>query len=218
MLIYYLDGKEITQLAIPSDMVGTSVRTISIVGGADTMKDASNIKTQFEIGLEGELEQDLVIDDIQRFSGNFGWLMWVGGAVLIGSIGLVFVIGYMVYKNFRIGVVGASMLMLELTYIFGVAAVSQSSMATGWVIDASSLIGICVFSVISVVQTFILSEKSIKRRFIKRYSHFIVSLIVIGFLMLFTPLSWFGLALIIGLLISTSLTKPLYVEFLIGLR
>lgn len=218
MLIYYLDGKEITQLAIPSDMVGASIRTISIVGGANTMKEASNIKTLFEIGLEGELEQNLVIGNIERFSGDFGWLVWVCGAILIGSIGLVFVMGLTIYKNFKIGVVGASMLALELTYIFGIAAISQSSMATGWVIDASSLIGICGFCVVSVVQTFILSEKSIKRRFIKRYNHFVVSLIVIGFLMLFTPLSWFGLALIVGLLISTSLTKPAYVDFLTGLR
>jgi len=218
MLVYYLDGEEITRLSIPSDMTGTPIETISIVGGESTMKEAVNKKMLIEIALEGEIEKNLAVENIERFSGSMVWMIWVGATVLISSLVGMFLIGLIRYKNLKLGTVGASIMGLEIIYIFGVASISQSLLAYGWIMDATSLIGVCVFSIISVAQMILLSERFLKRRIVKRYTHFLILVIFIGFLILFTPLHRMGLALIVGSLFGAFLTKPVYIDFLSGLR
>lgn len=218
MLAYYLDGEEITRLSIPSDMAATPIETISIVGGESTMKEAVDKKMLIEIALEGKIENQLVVENIERFSGTMGWMIWVGEAVLISCLVVTFVIGAIRYKNLKVGAIGALVLGLEIIYIFGIAAISQTLLAPGWVIDAISLVGICAFSIISVVQMVLLSERFLKRRIVKRYTHFLILVIFVGFLILFTPLNRMGLALVIGSLFGALLTKPVYIDFLSGFR
>ncbi len=218
MLVYYLDSEEITRLSIPSDMVGTPIKTISIVGGESTMKEAVNKKISFEIALEGELEKNLSIESIDYFSGDLGWMILGGGAVVISIIIVTFALGAIRYKNLKVGVFGSIILFLEIVYIFGVASISQSVLTSGWIIDAASLFGACTFTIISMTQIILLSEKALRQRILKRYNQFVFLVFIVGFLLLFTPLNRFGLVLIVGGLIGTFLTKPVYIDFLSGFR
>jgi len=212
MLVYYLDGEEITRLSIPSDMAGTPIETISIVGGESTMKEAINKKLLIEIALEGEIKSPLAVKNIERFSGSLTWMVWVGGTVLISIVAVMFLMGLIRYKNLKVGSAGLIILGLEIIYIFGVASISQSFLASGWIVDANSLIGVCVFSIVSASQMILLSERFLKRRIVKRYTHFLVLVFLAGFLILFTPLNRMGLALIVGTLFGAFLTKPVYID------
>lgn len=218
MLVYYLDSEEITRLSIPSDMADTPIKTISIIGGESTMKEAVNKKMLFEIALEGEIEKSLSIESIEYFSGDLGWMIWGGGAVLISTIIVIFTLGVIRYKNLKVGAFGSIILFLEIVYIFGVASISQSVLTSGWIIDATSLFGACTFTIISMTQIILLSEKSLRQRILKRYNQFVFLVFIVGFLFLFTPLNRFGLVLIVGGLIGTFLTKPAYIDFLSEFR
>jgi len=182
------------------------------------MREAVDKKMLIEIGLDGYIEKDLYVENIEPFPGAFGWLIWVGAVVLIGSVVAMFAIGSIHYKNLRIGSVASLLLGLEITYIFGFASFLQSVMSSGWMIDAVSLIGICVFSIISAVQMIILTEKIVKRRIVKNYGRFVMVVFVVGFIALFTQLNRVGIVLILGSIIGSVLTKPVYVDFLADFR
>lgn len=218
MLVYYLDGEEVSRLSIPADMAGTPIKTISIVGSENTMREAIDKKMLIEIGLDGYIEKDLYVENIEPFPGAFGWLIWVGAVVLIGSVAAMFAVGLIRYKSLRIGAVGSLLLGLEITYILGFVSFLQSVMSSGWVMDAGSLIGLCVFSIISAVQMIILTEKIVKMRVVKNYSRFVVVVFVVGFIALFTQLNRVGLVLVLGSMIGSILTKPAYIDFLADFR
>jgi hypothetical protein len=182
------------------------------------MRDAVDKKMLIEIGLNGYIENDLYVENIEPFPGAFGWLVWVGAIVLIGSVVAIFAVGLIRYKNLRMGAVGSLLLGLEITYIFGFASFLQSAMSSGWMIDAGSLIGVCIFSIISAVQMIILTEKIVKRRVVKNYSRFVMVVFVVGFIALFTQLNRVGIVLILGGMIGSILTKPTYVDFLADFR
>lgn len=213
VLIYRLDDEEISKLSIPSSMAGTPIRAISIIGGGNNMEEAVNKKTLVEIALEGKFGKKIFIKSVESFPGELSWTILLGEFVLGIGILSVFLIGLIRYKNLKIGVVGASVLIVEIVYILGVISISQS-LAPGWVLDFSSLFGLCIFLILSMVQIILLSEKALRARILKRYNYFVYFVFVFGFLMLFTPLSRMGLALIVGWLISTALTKPAYTDFL----
>jgi Zn-dependent membrane protease YugP len=84
--------------------------------------------------------------------------------------------------------------------------------------DAASLVGICIFLVISTTQIVLLSEKFLKGMAFKRYNYFVFATFVFGFIILFTPLSRIGVALIAGGLIGSLITKPVYTDFLSNFR
>jgi len=218
VLVYYLDSEEITRLSIPSDMSDTPIKTISILGGEPTMGEAVNKKMLFEIALEGEIEKDMSVENIEYFSGGFGWVLWSGMIVVTGVIIVMFVLAVIRYKNIKVAVFCSGVLLLEIVYMFGVASISQSALTSGWVIDATSLFGICTFAIISMAQIILLSDKALRQRILKRYNQFVFSVFIVGFLLLFTPLNRFGLVLIVGGLIGALLTKPVYVDFLSEFR
>ncbi len=213
LLVYYLDGEEISRLSIPSDLSGEPIGSISIVGGELSFNSATDKKTRVEIALKGVLEEDIFIESVKTFSGEYNWVLLFTIFVVCGTIVALYVSGFVLYKNLKIPTMGSLMLVLEIILIFGLAAASQSILQSGWIMDWFSLIGVCAFSIIRFFQIILLSERHLKRRVLKRYRKVISVVYISSFVLLFTSLRGFGLSLSTGF-VATFLTTPIYLEFI----
>jgi hypothetical protein len=212
MLIYYLDGNEVTRLTIPLDMAGSKIETISIVGGTNSLEDAIRKKLLFDMALDGEIKEDILVEHVEHFKGEHEYMLMVFGVGISSLlvVGTVILMAY--YRQLKIASMGLFKVGLEVFYIFGVVAISQAVLSSGIVIDSMLLVSILVFSVITLIQTLMLSEKLLKGKIMKFYKKSTTVVFAVGFALLFTPLTKLGVVLILGEIISVLLTKPLYIS------
>jgi len=109
----------------------------------------------------------------------------------------------------------SSLLFLSTVFtVFGIAAMSQSLFAPGWILDGPSIFGIFALCVWMLIHFILTSEKSLKRRDSKIKKYLDIVLISAGFVLLFTQFIGFGMAMVVGGILIFLIAAPLYKKIL----
>jgi len=213
LLVYSVDGTEVSKLSIPSSLAGSPIETMSITGGYSSLADAMYNKRMFDMALEGKIESAMVAMEVGMFDGAAGWAIPAAELFFAGCVLFLFVGTLAVYKKASLSVFAAAVPVIEAVLLVGVVEISQSLTTRGWIVDSATLAGGCAFMAASVLQTFLLTEKAVKSRLSRMYARLPIVVISAGVVLSFTPLNRFGLALAFGGIIGYAIVKPLYEEF-----
>jgi len=217
-LIFTLDDVEVSRMGIPVGSETTALSTISIVDEGINFRDALEKKVMIQSGVEGLLETELSIDSVENFSGRFNWVTSATFFVILVGLFALVARGAALKMNRNIPVVSGAFYLLIVFYLFGVARFSQVLLTSGWVIDRFSLFGISAFSIIVAFEMIMILERHLKnRRFSKKYNRIIYAIYAVGFVSMFTNFSGFGIALIVGLIISY-VVRPMYKDYISRFR
>ena len=213
LLLYYMDDVELSKLSIPSSILSSPVKAMSMTGGERTMDNAVYKKKLLDAALEGKIASALDAKDAAAFEGKMSWMLPFAELFLAGCVSALFIAVAALYRNIRLALFAAVVPILEIIFILAVAEMSQSLSARGWVVDSATIAGICAFAAFSVLQTVMLTEKAAKSRFSKLYTRLALAFVAVGIAVSFTPLNRFGLALAFGGLLGYAIVKPFYEEF-----
>jgi len=212
LLLYYVDDAELSKLSIPSSILSSPVKAISMTGGERTMDNAVYKKKLLDVALEGKIASALDAKDAAAFEGKMSWMLPFAELFLAGCASALFIAVAALYRNIRLALFAAVVPILEIIFILAVAEMSQSLSARGWVVDSATIAGICAFAAFSVLQTVMLTEKAARSRFSKLYTRLTLAFVAVGIAVSFTPLNRFGLALMFGGLLGYAIVKPFYEE------
>jgi len=222
MLVFSIDNKELSRLTIPINLVGENITSLSIVGRGEKIDSVNSDKALVEMALDGgRIEDAISIFKIEKFEGEFEWLVFYAMLSILALVGVFFAIAIVVLKNVKIvtrlkvGIYGVLFLLVEVVCLFGGAALSQTVFSPGWILDIPSITGILLMLSISSAQMLYLTRKSSqKNKTGKIYNYLVLALVLAGFVLMFTQLSGAGIALVSGLLFGILITKPLYKKIL----
>lgn len=212
LLLYYVDDVELSKLSIPSSILSSPVKAMSMTGGERTMDNAVYKKKLLDVALEGKIASALDAKDAAAFEGKMSWMLSFAELFLAGCASALFIAVAALYRNVRLALFAAVVPILEIIFILAVAEMSQSLSARGWVVDSATIAGICAFAAFSVLQTVMLTEKAARSRFSKLYTRLALAFIAAGVAVSFTPLNRFGLALAFGGILGYAIVKPFYEE------
>lgn len=220
-LIYYLDSEEINRLNIPFEMAGTEINNIAVVGFG-SREEVENQKSEIQAILESDRLAELEIIGKEKFEPKLRntvlELSLLTALVIIASTTVLIHRRYKNKKVFFIPLLTG----IEVFCIIGIAALTQSFFAPGWILDLFSVVGLIVFSFVSFSLLIIKTEEKLKQKqiFLWRKHRRILSLssfsyllvFLIAFVLLFTSIKGIGFSLITGLFMGL-ITKPIYGEF-----
>lgn len=216
-LLYYLDGKLISELPLPIQMAGSRIENIVILGYSsktEAIEKINSIKLALQTGMLPELE----IERIEKFEAKFKNTR----EMIFLGIGAFFLLNFSAsFKKYgKKGFWLACFLVSEGLIILGLASLSQIFLKPGWIFDFYSILGFFVFLVLSSLNYFLISEEVLKNKKFEIMIKFkkieaknlikILSLIF-SFLILFTTIKGFGLSLLAGIILSF-LTNSIYKE------
>lgn len=213
IIVYSVDGAELSKLSIPSGMVSSPIETMYITGGYSSLDDAMYNKKVFDMSLGGKLESTLAVGEVGVFEGALAWAVPAAGVFFAGCVLFLFASTLLAYKKTSLSTFAAAAPVIEVILLVGVVEVSQSLTTHGWIVDSSTLAGGCVFVAASVLQTLLLTEKAVKSRLSRMYARLSIVVISAGVVISFTSLNRFGLALAFGGIIGYAIVKPLYEEY-----
>ncbi|MFH7882322.1 MAG: hypothetical protein QW140_01210, partial [Candidatus Aenigmatarchaeota archaeon] len=216
-LLYYLDGKLISELPLPVQMAGSRIENIAILGYSsktEAIEKINSIKLALQTGMLPELEIER-IEKIEAKLKNAKEMIFLGiGAFFLLNLSISF------KKYGKKGFWLACFLVCEGLIILGLASLSQIFLKPGWIFDFYSILGFFVFLALSSLSYFLISEEVLKNKKFEIKISFkkieatnlikILSLIF-SFLILFTPMKGFGLSLLSGMILSF-LTNSIYKE------
>ena len=197
MLLFYIDGTEISELRIPLDLAGESIKTISIVGFGKTVNEVVAKKTSVELAIAGELPVEFKIEKITPTSPNYFLIWLISGVVIILSTIVI-----LLKLDKRLKIIIITIILLQCIYIFGIFSIIQKFVL--WRIDSYTLFSVCIVLIINTFGMVNLRKGRIKLSTITFIS---------GFVLLFTQFIGFGVTLIIGVLLDCLITKPFYKSF-----
>jgi hypothetical protein len=216
--VYYVDSEEISRLSIPADILQTPIEVISIIGNGRSLDAALRRRQLVEMSLEGAVASELSAGIGVAFAGDYEFVLEYSLYAIAAAAALLFFTTFALYRNPKISAMAVWTFGLELFYIVGVIALSQSATRGGWVVDSLTMVGIAVFSVASSVQAIMATEKLLHARFAKAYKYLSLLLIAAGLVLSFSVVNRFGLALAIGGAVAFFLTKPYYEEFAVKFK
>ncbi len=220
-LLYYLDGKLISELPLPVQMAGSRIENIVILGYGPKIEASEKINS-IKLALEtGELPSlEYKTEKIEGKIENIKEKIFLG----IAGISLIsFLISFKKYG--KKGIWLPAFLFSEGIIVLGIASISQLTLKPGWIFDLYSIFGLFSFLCLSLLNYFLISEKILKnKKFeliikfkkIGEASNLIkIFAIIISFPILFLPFKGFGLAILAGMVL-TFLTNSLYAEKIKG--
>jgi len=217
LLVFYIDGEEINRLSIPVNMAGQNVKSLSIIGAALDANEATIKKKSIEMAMVGSIDHTISMGEIVEYKAGGVWLLYVlVGCVCFLSI-VLFIISYALYKghkNLKVSSWSVFTLLSVVFPVFGIASMSQSIFAPGWILDSVSILGIISLVVWEFFWIILITEKTLKRRDIKIKKHLNIILLVSSFILLFTKFSGFGIAMISGVILNFLVAGPLYRKIL----
>jgi hypothetical protein len=159
-----------------------------------------------EVALVGQLPTNFNIEESGTTEPTNGWLLWSVPLVVI-TLSLLSFVSFR--KNSKAGMTIAAMVVLESIYLFGIFALIQQF--TSWVIDSYSLIGVCAFLTINLLDVSIIARGSRRSGLVRKL--WMVAFLV-GFATLFTPFRGLGISITFGVLVDRILTRPFFKSFL----
>lgn len=213
VLIYSVDGEELSRLSIPTNILDYPVKDLSITGGERDMGNAVYKKELFSMALYGRISSPMETSDAGAFGGAMGWAAQGTELFVVAFMIALFVVVFVMHRNFGLAAFAMAVPAIEIFMVLAVAQMSQSLAEQGWIIDFMTLAGICVLAALSSAQTAVLTEKAVKSRFSKFYAGMSAAAIAVGMVLSFTQFNRFGLAIAFGGILGYAVVKPFYEEF-----
>jgi len=212
---FYFDGKLLSQLSIPSDIIDKEIRVLSVIGSADSRNEANNDLSKIHASITGgTLPERLKIEYSERVEAGSRdklVLMLFGGLTM-----LIFILAmvYLLSKSIKTGLVFDILILMELVSMFGLVIINQTYLGVGWLVDYMTLWGLLVLMLVISIEMFInvgYSVKSDKYRSVFNKTRYMSVLIMIfGVCLFFTGLKNLGLVLFFGELLHALLVKSIY--------
>ncbi len=202
LLVYYLDGESVSALTIPQNIAGARIDTISVIGEKDSLDEAVRMTNLLKMSLNGNVGKTLFIESVDRVDGEIFYTIVLGCFSVLAIVAS----GVFLYikQRSKMGALSASLaVFLEIFLTVGLLS------SFGMQIDSQSVFALCSMCVISVIQTVLVSERTLNGRFAKAHSKFTMIIIAAGFVLLFTPFTKSGVIILVWEIISCLLTKPM---------
>jgi preprotein translocase subunit SecD len=227
LLAFTLDGNLVNVLNIPSEMAGTEIKTISVIGFEKNAKTAQNIKSKISVALEsGKLPVELKMVGSEPFKGSLSYLLDVAPLVFIVIGAAAFVLNYLRHKKLKFGFIKMIFIFSLLIVVLGLIGIIQKSSETVlWLVDLPTMVGLIFLGIFALVDVFVLTESVLKNRDMKiKYKQnnimsvqlvFRLVVLITAFVSLFSVFRGFGLTIILGVFIEVLLINPLYKNFLV---
>lgn len=213
ILVYSVDGAELSRLSIPSSILDSQVTALSMTGGEKTLDNALYKKKLLDMSLAGMIAGRAEASGAGAFEGDLGWTVAASELFVAGCMAALLAAVLVLHRNVKLSLFAMMVPALEIFLIVSVAEMSQALAEKGWVIDSLTLAGMCAFAALSALQTVLLTEKVLKPRFSKHYTWLSAAVIAVGAALSFTPLNRLGLALAFGGVLGYAVVKPFYEEY-----
>ncbi|MEM5844326.1 MAG: hypothetical protein QXX07_00885 [Candidatus Aenigmatarchaeota archaeon] len=220
-LIYYLDGKEVSNLAIPFSMVGRKIESISILGFRESEEAASLEKNKIEASLKtDELEKMELIKTVE-LEAKYPMLLNYFFLVSILEAAIFSLISFTRYKQGKFLISLFLLSLLQIFLIFGVIAISQSLVPNSWLINSSTLFGSLTAETLTLIQFMFILEKRVRKKIISlefklkkiiSLSNLLNILTIFSSLVLIFVFKNFGLSMLTGFFFSFLFLVPLLDE------
>jgi hypothetical protein len=221
-LVFYLDGKILSSLIIPAEFTKQEIKQLTIVGFSPNLKEATETKQKVLAALEGgEMPTNVKIVSIDYYKPtmqNVSIMLIVISLLFFLSSTLIF--SHFRYKNLKIGFVAVGLILSCVFVTFGIITFLQKILPA-WVINFQTLLGLTSLLFVCMLYSFMSAENKLRKNvpviFLFRKSINLVHLIdyliaTIIVVLLFTPLRFFAITLLIGFLFYKILGAPLYEE------
>jgi len=219
-LIYYLDGGKVSELNRPfgMEMAGMEINSINVIGfGSEN--EVINKKLEIQAILKSGTLVEMEIIGKEKFEPTLRntvlELSLLTALVITASTTILI---HRRYKNKKVFFIPL-LIGIEVFCVVGIAALTQSVSGVGWVLNFLSIIGLVIFSFVSLSLLIIKTEEKIKqkqlflwykhRRIAGLSTFFYFSVFLTAFVLLFTPIKEIGFSIITGLFIGF-ITKPIY--------
>jgi hypothetical protein len=221
-LIYYLDKKEMSNLAIPFSMVGRKITSISILGFRENEKAATLDKNKIEASIKTEELEPLNLIKTEELKPTYEMFWFYSTATLIFLEIFFTTLTFLRYKKGKLSAFLLIFSLLQVFLIFGSIAISQYFVENSWLINLNTILGILVIVSLTSFQLILVLEKRIKKKeislsyrlkkIISIHTLFNIIVPILSFILLFTQLKTFGLSLFFGFLFSFIFLTPIYDE------
>ncbi|MCX6820553.1 MAG: hypothetical protein NT016_01205 [Candidatus Aenigmarchaeota archaeon] len=222
VLVYSIDGSELSRLSIPSSILNSPLTSLSITGNDRALDNAVYKKKLVDMALNGVIESGVQARLVGAFEGEFSWVTPAAVAFIGICIVAIFIETFIRDKRPKLSLLAMAVPLFEIVMIIAVAELSQSLADQGWVVDGLTLAGVAVSVSLSAVETALLTEKSLysssSSRFSRAYMWLSIAAIVAGTVISFTLLNRFGLAIAVGGVLGYVVVKPFYEEYALQFR
>ena len=221
-LIYYLDKKEMSNLAIPFSMVGRKITSISILGFRENEKAATLDKNKLEASIRTENLEPVKLIKTEELKPTYE-MFGVYSILAFASLEILFAsLTFLRYKKSKLSALLSILLLVQTFLIFGTVAISQYFIENSWLINVSTIFGILAIASLTAFQFVLVLEKRVKKKelslsyklkkiiSISTLLNIIVA--ILAFTLLFTQLKTFGLSSLFGFLFGFLLLVPIYDE------
>ncbi|MEM5883092.1 MAG: hypothetical protein QXQ77_02530 [Candidatus Aenigmatarchaeota archaeon] len=220
-LLYYLDGKEMSNLAIPFSLVGRKISSISIFGLRESEEAATLDKNRIEASLKTEDLEPLQLIKTEDLEATYPMLTTYFFAALITIEILFSLFVFLRYRKKELLFYSLTLSLIQAFLIFGINAIAQNLVPNSWLINSSTLLGILTITIFTLFQFVLVLEKRVKKRELSLsfklkkligLSNFLNILIVISSFILLFVFKTFGLSLLTGFVFGFLILVPLFEE------
>lgn len=224
-LTYYLDENQISKLNIPFEMSLRELTNIAVVGFGKNQSSVSDEQNIVQAVLQSGSLPELNLVGTENYVPKFKEIaieisLISALVIIVLSIGLTF----FRYRKFKLSIYPIAIIFSEILSITGAIALTQHFFAYGWLINLQTIFGMIVFSIISYVMLFFITEYRIKKKelnlqykckkIISLKTLLTIVILAISLPLIFTAWKGFGLVLFSGLVLGFLITKPFYEEII----
>jgi len=222
ILVYSIDGSELSRLSIPSSILNSPLTSLSITGNDRSLDNAVYKKKLVDMSLSGVIASDVQAQPASVFEGTLSWMVPAIMAFIGICVAALFIETFIRERRPKLSLLAIFVPLFEIVMIIAVAELSQSLTDQGWVVDGLTLAGVAASVSLSAVETALLTEKALhsssSSRFSKNYTWLSIAAIVAGTVISFTPFNRFGLAIAVGGVLGYMIVKPFYEEYALQFR
>ncbi len=221
-LIYYLDKKEMSNLAIPFSMVGRKITSISILGFRENSEAAALDKNKIEASIRTENLEPIKLIKTEEVKPTYEMFGVYSSLTFILLEVLFVILTFLRYKKGKLSALLLILSLIQVFLIFGSIAISQYYIENSWLINVNTIFGILVIASLTAFQFVLILEKRAKKKDLS-LSYKLKKLIsistllniivaVLAFTLLFTQFKTFGLSSLFGFLFGFIFLVPIYDE------
>ncbi|MGC8812094.1 MAG: hypothetical protein ACP5O8_00705 [Candidatus Aenigmatarchaeota archaeon] len=220
-LIYYLDGKEMSNLAIPFSMVGRKITSISILGFRDSGEAATLDKNKIEASIRTENLEPVKLIKTEELRPRYEMFGVYSSAALVFLEILFSITTFFRYRKGKLSALLIILSLVQVFLIFGSIGISQHFIENSWLIDTSTIIGTLTIASLTLLQFILVLEKRVRKKELSlnyklkkiiNFSTLLNILVAISSFVLLFTFKTFGLSVFSGFLFGFLLLVPLYDE------
>jgi len=216
-LHFYFDGRLLSQLNIPSDIVEKRINVFSVIGTAENKNDALNMQMKIDASLKGgRLPVTLEAESSERVEATGSATLKVIFALIFLLLIVFLFLVHVLFKNIKVGLFAGFLILLELVSMFGITAINQTYLGVAWLVDNATVMGMLILTFLIAVDVLITTGDDLKpekyRGLFGKTKYLSILIMVLGICLLFTSFKNIGLVLFFGELVYMIVTKPIYAD------